>query len=267
MKVKNIVLFGSKLGQKKNGVEKTPFYLRNYINNNKKLYEVKCSNDIFYNLENLYKINESINGLKVNIGGDHSMSISTVSDSLNRNKNVKVIWFDAHPDINDHKNSSTKNMHGMPLAYLTKIDNNKKFYYIKNKLNFENLLYIGIRSIDKFEEEIIKKHNIKYINSYNFNNNYDIKKKEISNFIGNEEVHISFDVDCIDPSKMDSTGTKCENGLEIKNLKKIINFLIKEKKIINIDLTELNLSLSNKSKQKESLKTIFYIFNFLFQSR
>ena len=265
MNIKNIILFSSKLGQKKNGVEKSPKYLKKFINkNNKNFHEVNCTKNIYTNLSNLYTVNKNLNYPKINIGGDHSMSISTVSDSLNKNKNVKILWFDAHPDINNEENSNTKNLHGMPLAYLSNIDYNEKFYYINNKLDLNNLMYIGIRSIDSFERKIIENKNIKYIDSYNFNNNYNKSLKKINDFIGKDQVHISFDVDCIDPINMHSTGTKSKNGLDVKNLIKVMNFLIKNKKILNIDLTELNFDLSNDKQKKKSLDTIKKIFSFLF---
>ena len=94
---------------------------------------------------------------KINIGGDHSMAIATVADSLNRVPpgKLKVIWFDAHPDINTYKSSISKNYHGMPLGYLTGLCKSHYFPFITNYLNFENLLYIGIRDIDEYEKKII----------------------------------------------------------------------------------------------------------------
>ena len=77
------------------------------------------------------------------------MAISTVDSSLNKYKDLKVIWIDAHPDINSFKSSKTKNFHGMPLSFLTGMDYNPKFNFIKNILPIKNILYIGIRKINK----------------------------------------------------------------------------------------------------------------------
>ena len=74
------------------------------------------------NLEILYQTNKSISGKRINIGGDHSMAIASVADSLQKYNDLKVIWIDAHPDINTRKSSSTQNYHGMPLAFLSGLD-------------------------------------------------------------------------------------------------------------------------------------------------
>ena len=236
--VKNFILFGSKLGQLKSGVDNTPHYLKNFLNNqsgNTTINTVPIfPNDLFKNLNSLYSMNarqtngnykfcgldnlySSSNSLNINIGGDHSMAIATVADSLNKVKffdELKVIWFDAHPDINTFESSLTKNYHGMPLSYLTGLDSNYNFSFIDNKLKFQNLLYIGIRDIDKYEEQILKDYNISYILPKQFNTNYQLVIDTIDRFVGNgnnnnnkNSVHISFDVDSIDPKYIPCTGT------------------------------------------------------------
>ena len=110
-----IIYFPHKLGQLKNGVQYTPIYLKKIVTN--RYIDVKCNNSctnkdfhLKNNLENLYEINSKISSLKINIGGDHSMSIATVANSLNIYKdNLKVLWFDAHADINTYESSLTKN--------------------------------------------------------------------------------------------------------------------------------------------------------------
>ena len=107
---KNVVLFLHKEGQKKIGVDKAPLLIKKNINS-KNLYKIRSMNNIYKNLENLYDNNKSINEPILNIGGDHSMAISTVADSLNKHKNLKLIWIDAHCDINTYQSSITKNFH------------------------------------------------------------------------------------------------------------------------------------------------------------
>ena len=75
---------------------------------------------VFNNLKNLYR--KKIKGKQktVVIGGDHSVAIPCVANSINQttNNDIKLIYFDAHPDINSMKGSLTKNIRGMPVAYL-----------------------------------------------------------------------------------------------------------------------------------------------------
>lgn len=251
-----IIYFPHKLGQMKNGVQYTPIYLKKLIKN--QYVDVFCNNSLTNknynmknNLYNLYSMNNKITYPKINIGGDHSMAIATVASSLNLHKdNLKVLWFDAHADINTYDSSLTKNYHGMPLSFLTGLADHD-FEFIRNKLNFDNLMYIGIRDVDSFEKTIIEKHKIKYLTCEQINNNLYDSIKKINNFIGNDPVHLSFDVDCMDPKFINCTGTKSKYGLNL-NTKVILDNLA-NKNLCNMDITEINLDLGN---NKDKLKTI-----------
>lgn len=242
---KRTISFGSKLGQRKNGVQYGPCKLKNYN------CSVKCmtGNNLFDNLRNLYNLNCELKDTRLNIGGDHSMSIATIAYSLNKYPDTKVVWVDAHADINTFDKSASKNYHGMPLAYLTNLDKNHKFSFIKNKLDFNNLYYIGIRDLDDFEKNIIKEKNIKYISSYDFNRG---RFGSIWNFMENSPIHLSIDVDGLDPYYFPSTGTPVENGLEKEML---LNFLeeIKYSNIVNGDLCEFNPYIGSKEDKEKSL--------------
>jgi arginase len=253
----NIIYFPHKLGQRKNGVQ-----------NSYKLFKntgkiVECKDDIKYlfeNLNNLYLENSISQEKNLNIGGDHSMAISTVADSLNKHKNLKVLWIDAHPDINIYEKSSTKNFHGMPLAFLTNLDSNKNFTFIKNHLDFKNLLYIGIRDIDTYEKEVITKYNINYIKCEELNSNPINTLQKINEFLKDDPYHLSFDVDSLDPSFIPCTGTPVEGGLDLEKTKYILDNL-KTKNLVNMDLTELNLELGNKEEQEKTMKNVKYLLD------
>ena len=116
---KNIILFSHKAGQRLNGVEKTPLILKDLIRNDLKITNTQISDKLMINLQNLYQTNNEVKGRRINIGGDHSMSIATVADSIEKHNNLKVIWMDAHSDINTYESSLSKNFHGIPLGILT----------------------------------------------------------------------------------------------------------------------------------------------------
>ena len=253
---KNIILFPSKYGQRLSGVEKAPDVFKGLLNGNIKM--VNCSDNLENNLENLYKENMKIYSNKVNIGGDHSMSLATVASTLRMHNNVKVLWFDAHGDINTRASSKTKNLHGMPLGFLTKLDQ-KSFNFIIPRLNFKNIMYIGIRELDEFESEIIKKYKIKHIKCGSLNRYPKESLNSIKKFINNDPVHLSFDVDVLDPVHMQCTGTKCMDGLTMESAKYILDGL-KNQKIVNMDITELNLELGSKKDQEESIYNYVKLF-------
>lgn len=254
-----LIYFYSKLGQLKNGVQNTPHFFKEVLKN-KNYVDIKCNNNsVTENINNLYNSNSLLYKKKINIGGDHSMSIATVADSLNKFSDLKVIWFDAHPDINTYQSSKSKNLHGMPLAYLTGLCQNPDFSFIKTTLPFKNLLYIGIRDIDPFEKKIIDKNGIKYINCNSFNEDILQNQDLIRDFVGGAPIHLSFDVDCLDPKIIPCTGTRCDNGLEFNQTKKILNYL-HSFNIVNMDITELNLELGTETDRKISKKNILNLF-------
>lgn len=267
---RNIIYFPHSLGQGKNGVNLTPNLISPFIQRNKNNCYVSLNhNSLFSNINELYNQNKLINGPRINIGGDHSMAIATVADSLNKHDNLKVIWFDAHPDINTWDKSESKNYHGMPLSFITGIDKDSRFNFINKNLDFKNILYIGIRDIDPFEQEIIDKHQIKYINCNDFNQNFEQSWKIITEFISDNPIHISFDVDCLDPKFMISTGTRSDNGLDLLMVKNCLDDLFdlnqqNKINICNIDITELNLELGSKQEQMQSLANVLFLFDKIF---
>ena len=262
---KPIILFPHYLGQTKKGVEKAPKYLKKIINTkNHRIYEVKNTGDLFKNINALYKMNKSISGSKINIGGDHSMSIATIADTLNRHHNAKVIYFDAHADINTLKSSNSKHYHGMPLSFITGIGKNEHFDFIKHKLKFQDLLYIGGRCWDIFERDLIYKENIKHIDPKELNNDFENAMNKILEFAGNSPIHLSFDVDCMDKKYIPSTGTAVTGGIEMNIGEKVLDILKNKTNIVNIDITELNLSLgTEKEIDKSAQNTIELFKNFL----
>ena len=260
---RNIVMFPHRLGQTLYGVDKTPSLLKFFLSNKNKYYNVNCSNNLNNNIFNLYEKISSISESKIIIGGDHSMSIATVADTLNRNPKAKVIWIDAHADINTPDSSMSKNLHGMPLAFLTGLVSQKEllnYAFIKKTLQFDNLLYIGLRDIDPFEKEIISKRNISVITVNELENDFHGSIAKIEKFILDSEIHISFDVDALDPIFFPCTGTTCKDGIKLNTARDLINILAR-KKIINIDITEINLEIGDKNQKIESLYNLFFIFN------
>ena len=196
--------------------------------------------------------------MNVNFGGDHSIAVSTIQPMLDYYKNdLLVIWIDAHADINTFDSSITKNIHGMPLASLTGLMphwyNVKKTHFV---LPTQNLLYVGIRDLDQFEESIIKNKQISYFSSFDKNVITTIKNNPA------KYIHISCDIDGLDPEFAPSTGTRSSNGLRVKNINKIIN--VSKDRLVGFDLVEFNPLIGNKRDVKKTLLNINKILGALF---
>lgn len=251
---RQIIRCGNYFGQKHMGVSTGA---KNIFYGKKNTIISKVEQDIFKTTSNLYFCHNNLkkNKKRITIGGDHSISIASLAWTLNNYPKSKVIWIDAHADINTFESSKTKNYHGMPLSFLTGMDYDKRFRFIKNKLNLNNLLYVGIRDLDSFEKEIIRDNNVEVLNVDNFNkNNFD----KIFEFIGDNYYHLSFDVDALDPKYMPCTGTPVNDGLDLESFKNFIDQLTVDK-MINMDMVELNLSLGDNNDFDKSLKTIIEI--------
>ena len=284
--MRHIIRFPHNLGQKLKGVEKgAEMYSKHLVKNYPGKFLVKyveCVNNedhFFENIRNLYKANQDIGAqqfrnlykagedmgskqFRINIGGDHSMSLATVAYTMNSFPDCKVVWVDAHADINTYQASESKNFHGMPLAYLTGLDSHKEFSFIQNLLPFDRLFYVGLRSIDLFEQDIIHKHNIQHFLSEDVNANpmgcYNI----INNFLGDSPFHLSLDVDSFDPSVIPHTGTPVGYGINKSPGILLLHNLMKKKTLCNMDLTEINPDINNEhlgeEKLKHSVSDMFY---------
>lgn len=259
------ILFPHNLGQLKNGVQKTPNVIKNFLNKDHIFYEVVNTDNIFNNLNKLYKINNSINGKRINIGGDHSMSIATIAHTNNKFFNSKIIWVDAHADINTYNSSKTKNYHGMPLSFLTGMSRNKKINYINNYVPFRNILYFGVRDLDPFEEAVIKNKKIKVITMNDIKEDYNRCIGKVLEFIKDDFVHLSFDVDSLDPLLIPCTGTAVKDGLMLEEAKYLNDILLERTKVYNVDITELNLEIGNTDNKIKSLSNTFFIFKNYFE--
>jgi arginase len=177
--LKNILFFQNGRGQLRPGIGRTVEELYNSILNTDDTWThfIPDSFHLKTNLKNLFEYNNDLLSKSkkvINIGGDHSMAIGSLGSTLKIFcSDVKVIWIDAHADVNTKSSSPSGNVHGMPLAYLSGLDKSPDYDYLTNKLNLNNLCYIGIRDLDSEEINTINKYGIKKILSQEFNSNID----------------------------------------------------------------------------------------------
>ena len=203
---------------------------------------------------NIYKKYIEHSNIQLTLGGDHSIAIGTLSGALTRDNNVGIIWVDAHADINTPNTSLTGNIHGMPISYAMNIDHqlrNNEFKWM-NKSNIpllqaNQIVYIGLRDIDPAEQEFILKYNIKAytmsdINQYGIG---IIMNKALHYLQDKSSLHVSFDIDSVDPLYAPCTGTTVLDGLTRREIIHIAQSIAKTKKLIGIDLVEVNPLLKN----------------------
>jgi arginase len=258
------ILGNCKLGQLKDGVQKAPRMITDnlHINNKPLNYLIDFKDKSDYT--KLYTLNSNslFNQNKViNFGGDHSISIATLQATIDVFPTTKVIWIDAHPDCNTYESSITKNLHGMVLSQIFGLNKLLNFGY--NKLDFKDIMYVGIRELDLFEKELIESNNINYITVDEINMNPEKTAKKIMEFVDNKPVHLSFDVDSLDPKYISSTGTPVINGIDYLSINLLLSNL-KLKNLKNADIVEFNPNLAiNDYKLYMELDIMRSIYNLI----
>lgn len=189
----------------------------------------------------------------INIGGDHSIALATVQSSLLHDNNLKLIWIDAHGDINTPASSLTGNFHGMPLAGLLNLFRTPlSGPFIRP----ENILMIGLRDLDPFEEKVIKDLNITVITGNEVANSEDLTISKIKAWLQKPQnnkqkskVHISFDIDSLDPKYAPATGLHVSNGLTLSFANRLVREITLNSDVIAFDLVEINPLRAENGKQ------------------
>ena len=181
------------------------------------------------------------------IGGDHALVMGSILSSAKAHPDVCLIWFDAHADINTPFNSPSGNIHGMPLAFLTGLPGTEKFPNLSRFrcLSTDRLGYIGLRSVDEGEQKLfdanplIPVFTMKEVNSLGI----DECLTRLLNRINpdrSKPVHISFDVDGMDPSDAPATGTREQEGILLHEALSVIRRIRSECNVVGIDVMEVN---------------------------
>ncbi|KAG2412189.1 arginase [Aspergillus terreus] len=200
------------------------------------------------------------------LGGDHSIAIGTISGSAKATRErlgreLGVIWVDAHADINVPEMSPSGNIHGMPMAFLTRLAREEKkdiFGWLQDEhlVNVNKLVYIGLRDVDRGEKQLLREHGIKAFSMHDVDR-YGIGRvvEMALAHIGNDTpIHLSFDVDALDPLWAPSTGTPVRGGLTLREGDFICECVHETGNLVAMDLVEVNPSLEEKGAS-ETIRT------------
>lgn len=197
---------------------------------------------------NLYEsVNETVEKghFPLILGGDHSLSIGSIAGISKHYENLGVIWYDAHGDLNTLESSPSGNIHGMPLRALIgegdeALTNIGEY---KNKVKPENVVLIGMRDLDEGEKKYIKEAGIL---TYTM---ADIDRLGMGQVISEtieylkdktDGIHLSLDVDALDPVETPGTGTIVPGGATYRESHLAMEMLHESKLIVSADLVEVN---------------------------
>jgi arginase len=215
--------------------------------------------------ENANLVNRCVSQLEespfcIYLGGDHSTSFATILASLEKyGAELRVLWVDAHADIHSPETSPSGNTHGMPVRFLMTHP---------SQLKPEQIMYVGLRSVENEEWDFIHSNNIRYITAECFLKDPAASYSEIRAFLENRPVHFSFDVDALDPSIMPSTGTAEENGLNLEEFYEILSICNDAgAPFFAIDIMEYNPMVGTISEKKNAMNTMRHLFQRIYNIR
>ncbi|MFZ5643730.1 MAG: arginase [Bacillota bacterium] len=179
------------------------------------------------------------------LGGDHSIAMGTLSGISKSTHNMGLIWFDAHGDFNTFETSKSGNIHGMSLAAATGRGNKKLTLLggVSPWIREEKTVLIGVRSLDDQEKNLLKESGIKV---------YSIKKIDEMGIAGviNEAlsiagrdvdgIHVSFDMDVVDPATAPGVGTPVPGGLSYREAHLALEKIAESKLLKSLEICEVN---------------------------
>lgn len=181
----------------------------------------------------------------ITIGGDHSIAIATALACSKAHSNIGIIWFDSHPDFNTFETTITGNIHGLPLAAIAGYKNNDLTrYHDGNFVKTDKIVIVGARAIDEAERDNLEDAGITIFTTQ------DIKEQGIETIVEKafeiagtrtNGIHISYDIDIIDPLEAPGVSVPEEDGITTEdaiNINKIIAEHIDQ--ITSYDLVEFN---------------------------
>ncbi|KAJ1746760.1 Arginase, catabolizes arginine to ornithine and urea [Coemansia sp. RSA 1821] len=201
--------------------------------------------------------------LAVTLGGDHSIAMGTLVGSSSVYDNMCVIWVDAHADINTPNSTDSGNLHGCPLSFVLglcdkdEVPPNSPFEWIKPCIQSNHLVYIGLRDVDPAEKAILRKHGIRAFSMH------DVDKYGIGQVVEmaldhvnperNRPIHMSFDVDALDPSVAPATGTPVRGGLTFREGHYICEAVAETGCLVALDLVEVNPLLGDPESLRQTV--------------
>ena len=187
----------------------------------------------------------------ITLGGDHTIALGTVAGVLQNEPNVGIIWFDAHGDVNTEATSPSMNAHGMPVAALLGLCKSGINDIATIHLKKENIFWVGARDLDPGEKEILAELGINdnvYTTEYIHQVGMEMVMRDIRQKMERMHIpalHLSYDIDGMDPSIVWATGTRVENGLLQEDLDQFIQHLKNLPPLRSLDFVEYNPTLDD----------------------
>ncbi len=194
-------------------------------------------------------------GLPIFLGGDHALSLGTAhgvaAHAAKQGRPQFVLWLDAHTDFHSPHSTSSGNLHGTPLAYVTGQQGFDDFPPVPHPVPEENVCFLGLRSVDAEERTALEATNT---------HRFDMRaideqgiKPLLAPFLdtvarAGGALHVSLDVDFLDPAVAPAVGTTVPGGATVREAHLVMEMLFDSGLMTSLDLVELNPMLDERGR-------------------
>lgn len=189
--------------------------------------------------------------MPVMLGGDHSLALGSITAVARhcraQGRKLRVLWLDAHADFNTHAITPSGNIHGMPVAclcglgpvQLTTLGGSAPV------LMASEMRQIGIRSVDAGEKQLVKEHGLdiydmRYIDEVGMKR---VMEEALDGVDADTHLHVSFDVDILDPGIAPGTGTRVPGGVNYREAQLVMEMIADSGRMASLDIVEVNPAL------------------------
>jgi len=196
-------------------------------------------------------------GVPLVLGGDHSLSVGALAGVARVHQQPGILWIDAHADMNDPTTTPSGNIHGMSLAATIGATTDDMLAALPQPLPLppERAVLIGARDLDEPEKEKVRSSGVTVFTMK------DIDEMGIAAVVrrawaiatreGRGSLHISFDVDVMDPSLAGGVGTPVPGGLTYREAHLMMELLAELGRIVAVEITEVNPILDSRNQTAE----------------
>ncbi|MFT3761317.1 MAG: arginase [Pseudoxanthomonas sp.] len=197
--------------------------------------------------------------LPIMLGGDHCLAMGSIAavarHCRDNGRKLRVLWLDAHSDFNTSAITPSGNIHGMPVACLCGLgpDALTQLGGDAPAISPSQIRQIGIRSVDPEEKRLVKQHGIDVYDMRYIDEN-GMKQTMLAALDGVDEdthLHVSFDVDFLDPGIAPGVGTTVPGGVNYREAQLVMEMIADSGRMASLDIVELNPVLDNRNQTAE----------------
>jgi arginase len=197
--------------------------------------------------------------MPVLLGGDHCIAVGSISAIAwhvrRRGQKLRVLWLDAHTDVNTETSSPSGNLHGMPVSCLLGHGPAALTGWSGERAAFEHegIRFIGIRSVDAEEKAAIRAlglhvFDMRHIDEHGMRTTMTEALQDVDE---DTHLHVSFDLDCLDPDYAPGVGTGVRGGPTWREMQLCMEMVADTGRLGSLDVVELNPALDVRNRTAE----------------